>query len=54
MLFAKLIITLGLISNIAGVVLLAWDLILTREEAIELAGLYSPSKTHHEKHRSWR
>ena len=51
MLIAKLVITLGLISNIVGVVLLAWDLILTKEEAIALAALYAPSKTHHEKHR---
>ena len=38
-------------SNVAGVVLLAWNLILTKEEAIELADRYSPSKTRHEKHR---
>jgi hypothetical protein len=48
---AKIITTIGLILNISGAGFLAWDLILTKKEAIELARLYlpRPSETGHEK-----
>ncbi len=48
---AKLLITLGLILNIAGAGLFAWDLILTKAEAIELAAFYQPGEANHEKRR---
>jgi len=51
MTLAKLLITIGLILNIAGAALLAWDLILTKAEAIELAAFYQPGEANHEKRR---
>jgi hypothetical protein len=51
MTLAKLLITAGLLSNIVGAGLLAWDLILTKAEAIELAAFYRPGEVEHEKRR---
>jgi len=51
MTLAKLLITIGLISNIAGAGLLARDLILTKAEAIELAAFYQPGEANHERRR---
>ena len=51
MILGKLLITIGLISNIAGASLLTWDLIMTKAEAIELATFYKPGETEHEKRR---
>ena len=48
---AKLLITMGLISNMAAASLFAWDLILTKAEAVELAAFYRPGETKHEKRR---
>lgn len=47
----KLLMTVGLISNIAGAGLFAWDLILTKAEATELAAFYRPGEAEHEKRR---
>lgn len=46
---AKMIISTGLILNIVGAGLLAWDLILTKTEAIELAKLYFPITGDHDR-----
>lgn len=51
MTLAKLLITIGLISNVAGSGLLTWDLILTKAEAIELAAFYRPDEANHERRR---
>lgn len=48
---AKLLITIGLILNISGAGLMAWDLILTKAEAIELAAFYQPGEADHERRR---
>lgn len=47
----KLLITSGLILNIAGAGLLARDLILTKLEAIEMAVFYQPGEAEHERRR---
>ena len=44
-------ITVGLVSNIAGAGLFAWDLILTKAEATELAAFYRPGEAEYEKRR---
>lgn len=51
MTLAKLPITAGLASNMVGAGLLAWDLILTKAEAIELAAFYQPGEAGHGKRR---
>lgn len=51
MILPKLLITIGLISNIVGAGLLAWDLILTKAEAVEMATFYEPGEAQHEKRR---
>lgn len=47
----KLLITIGLMFNIAGAGLLTRDLILTKAEAIEMAAFYHPGGAEHEKRR---
>lgn len=51
MILGKLLITIGLILNIAGASLLTWDLIMTKAEAIELATFYKPGEDKHERRR---
>lgn len=47
----KVLITIGLMLNIAGAGLLTRDLILTKAEAIEMAAFYHPGGAEHENRR---
>ena len=44
----KVIISAGLVMNMIGAALLAWDLILTKAEALELTRHYFPEPDEHD------